>query len=234
MKIRIRDVPLGRRRIDEDRLAELHLARERLELLLRDLARVGEDGDLVPRERHVGEDVGNDVAEGRHVPSEPQGTSGNHSRRNMQKRRFAPSPAMVVSLIALFVALGGTSYAAITMALPKNSVGTKQIKNGAVTAAKISSSALARQQGRRRSQERPRTRNGWSPAQSSERRRRLVLQGSVGDRPPPGQRRQRRRGDDRRDLHASGRRPAGQEPLLHRLRQWRQPGVRRRSRATVP
>ena len=58
----------------------------------------------------------------------------------MQKRRFTPSPAMVVSLIALFVALGGTSYAAIT-ALPKNSVGTPQLKNGAVTAAKINSSA---------------------------------------------------------------------------------------------
>ena len=69
----------------------------------------------------------------------------------MQKRRFTPSPAMVVSLIALFVALGGTSYAAIT-AVPANSVGTPQlknsavtgakIKNGAVTAAKISSSAV--------------------------------------------------------------------------------------------
>ena len=52
----------------------------------------------------------------------------------MKKHRFKPSPAMVVSLIALFVALGGTSYAAIT-AVPKNSVGTPQLKNGAVTAA---------------------------------------------------------------------------------------------------
>lgn len=50
-------------------------------------------------------------------------------------KRFHPSPALVISLIALFVALGGTSYAAMT--LPKNSVGTKQLKNGAVTAAKI-------------------------------------------------------------------------------------------------
>ena len=40
----------------------------------------------------------------------------------------APSPALVVSLIALAVALGGTGYA-VTQ-LPKNSVGTKQIKNG--------------------------------------------------------------------------------------------------------
>jgi hypothetical protein len=36
-----------------------------------------------------------------------------------------PSPALVVSVIALVVALGGTSYAAFT--LPKNSIGTKQL-----------------------------------------------------------------------------------------------------------
>ena len=47
----------------------------------------------------------------------------------------APSPALVISLIALFVALGGTTYAATS--LPVNSVGTRQIKNRAVTAAKI-------------------------------------------------------------------------------------------------
>jgi len=51
-------------------------------------------------------------------------------------KRFHPSPALVVSLIALFVALGGTSYAAIT-SLPTNSVGTPQLKNGAVTATKL-------------------------------------------------------------------------------------------------
>jgi hypothetical protein len=50
---------------------------------------------------------------------------------------------MVIALIALFVALGGTSYAAIN-ALPKNSVGTKQLKNGAVTAKKINSSAAGK------------------------------------------------------------------------------------------
>jgi hypothetical protein len=42
---------------------------------------------------------------------------------------------LVISLIALFVALGGTTYAATS--LPANSVGTKQIKNGAVTASKL-------------------------------------------------------------------------------------------------
>jgi hypothetical protein len=47
----------------------------------------------------------------------------------------APSPALVISLIALFVALGGTTYAATS--LPANSVGTTQLKNGAVTASKL-------------------------------------------------------------------------------------------------
>jgi len=57
-------------------------------------------------------------------------------------KRMHPSPALVISLIALFVALGGTTYAAVN-ALPRNSVGTKQLKNGAVTAAKLNASALA-------------------------------------------------------------------------------------------
>lgn len=43
-----------------------------------------------------------------------------------------------VALIALFVALGGTSYAAIQ--LPANSVGTRQLRGGAVTNAKLSHS----------------------------------------------------------------------------------------------
>jgi hypothetical protein len=47
-------------------------------------------------------------------------------------KRMHLSPALVVSLIALFVALGGTSYAAIT-ALPSNSVGTAQISQTAFT-----------------------------------------------------------------------------------------------------
>ena len=46
----------------------------------------------------------------------------------------------VVAYIALFFALGGTSLAAVS-ALPSNSVGTKQIRKGAVTLAKLSSAA---------------------------------------------------------------------------------------------
>lgn len=64
------------------------------------------------------------------------------------KRRFrAPSPAFVMSLIALFVALGGTTYAATS--LPKNSVGTKQLKNGAVTKKKINAKTVAALKGAR-------------------------------------------------------------------------------------
>jgi hypothetical protein len=50
-----------------------------------------------------------------------------------------PSPALIVSTIALIVALGGTSYAALT--LPQNSVGTRQLRNGAVTLTKIAAKA---------------------------------------------------------------------------------------------
>jgi len=47
--------------------------------------------------------------------------------------------ANVVACLALFVALGGASYAAFK--LPKNSVGRKQIKKAAVTPAKLSKAA---------------------------------------------------------------------------------------------
>lgn len=56
------------------------------------------------------------------------------------RANFRPSPAMVVACIALSVALGGTSYAAIK--LPKNSVGTKQLKKNAVTGVKVKANAI--------------------------------------------------------------------------------------------
>ena len=58
--------------------------------------------------------------------------------RDLKSRRA--SPALVVSIIALSVALGGTSYAAIV--IPANSVGTKQIKKNAVTSAKVKDGSL--------------------------------------------------------------------------------------------
>ena len=53
-------------------------------------------------------------------------------------RRFRPSPAMVVASIALFVAVGGVSWAAAT-------IGTDDIKNGAVTKKKIDRKAVTTQ-----------------------------------------------------------------------------------------
>ena len=52
----------------------------------------------------------------------------------------SPSPALVVSCVALAVALGGTGYA--LTALPKNSVGNTQIKSNAVTSSKVKNGTL--------------------------------------------------------------------------------------------
>src|SRR6266566_4798412 len=52
-----------------------------------------------------------------------------------------------VALIALFVALGGTSYAAVK--LPANSVGSRQLKKGAVTPPKVARSTVKLFKGQR-------------------------------------------------------------------------------------
>jgi hypothetical protein len=51
-----------------------------------------------------------------------------------------PGGATVIASVALFVALGGTGYAAFS--LPKNSVGSKQLKNNAVTTGKLKNGAV--------------------------------------------------------------------------------------------
>jgi hypothetical protein len=50
-------------------------------------------------------------------------------------KRAKPSPALLISLIALFVALGSGAYAA-------SKVGTKDIKNGAVTGKKLAKNSV--------------------------------------------------------------------------------------------
>ncbi len=58
----------------------------------------------------------------------------------MKRLRSRLSYANVIATLALFLALGGGAYAAIK--LPKNSVGSKQIKKNAVTSAKVKNGSL--------------------------------------------------------------------------------------------
>jgi hypothetical protein len=59
----------------------------------------------------------------------------------MHKFRFRrPSHGTVAAYLALFVALGGTSYAAVK--LPKNSVGASQIKTNGVGSSEVKNGAL--------------------------------------------------------------------------------------------
>ncbi len=55
-------------------------------------------------------------------------------------RRHKPTPALLISIIALIVALGGTGYAALSV--PNNSVGTAQLRNGAVSTKKLQNGAV--------------------------------------------------------------------------------------------
>lgn len=58
----------------------------------------------------------------------------------MKRYPRRPSPALVVASLALLLSLGGTGYAALK--LPRNSVGTSQLKPNAVTSAKIKNGTL--------------------------------------------------------------------------------------------
>ena len=75
-----------------------------------------------------------------------------------------PSPALVLAGLALLVALGGTGYAAIV--LPKNSVGTIQLRAGSVTS--------------------PKVRDGSLRAVDLAPAARLALKGDKGDKGDPG------------------------------------------------
>ena len=79
----------------------------------------------------------------------------------------------IVGYLALFIALGGTSYAAVS--LPKNSVGTKQIKNSAVTGAKVKNNSLSQKD--LSAAARAALRGGTGPA---------GLPGAKGDKGDPG------------------------------------------------
>jgi hypothetical protein len=57
-----------------------------------------------------------------------------------------PSPAMIVAVLALFIALGGSAYAVKVANAPANSVVTKSIKKSAVTQTKIRPGAVGNAQ----------------------------------------------------------------------------------------
>jgi hypothetical protein len=60
----------------------------------------------------------------------------------MDRLRHKLTYANVMATVAVFIALGGASYAAVN--LPKNSVGSRQIKTGAVTGTKLKNGAVTR------------------------------------------------------------------------------------------
>ena len=62
-----------------------------------------------------------------------------HGLKTSRVRRHL-TYANVIATMALFIALGGTSYAAL--ALPKNSVGSRQIRSGAVGASELKTGAV--------------------------------------------------------------------------------------------
>jgi hypothetical protein len=65
----------------------------------------------------------------------------------MRHRVHRPSPALIVALIALFVALGGTGYAAATGSIDgreikNSSIQSKDIKNSSVTGSDVKNKSL--------------------------------------------------------------------------------------------
>jgi hypothetical protein len=87
-----------------------------------------------------------------------------------------PSPATILAAIALFVALAGTSVAAIS-ALPRGSVGATQIKSNAVTSAKIANNTIVSADVRNGTLVRGDFRAGQLP---------VGAQGPAGPQGPPG------------------------------------------------
>jgi hypothetical protein len=83
------------------------------------------------------------------MPDQTQGFTPGAAKQGRKQQKETQDPmksrlsklnySNVIATIALFVALGG---AAVAAGLPKNSVGTKQLKRGAVTAAKIKKAAV--------------------------------------------------------------------------------------------
>ena len=59
-------------------------------------------------------------------------------------RGVRPSPSMVIACLALLVALSGVGVAATKLAVPRNSVGTLQLRTNAVISSKVKNGSLLR------------------------------------------------------------------------------------------
>jgi hypothetical protein len=70
--------------------------------------------------------------------------SGKIRGRVVGNRVGRPSTPTAIALLALFISLGGTTYATIN--LPANSVGTRQLKDGAVSGEKLRRNAVSSSQ----------------------------------------------------------------------------------------
>ena len=64
-------------------------------------------------------------------------------------KNHRPSAALVVSVIARFLALSGTSYSAVTKMLPKNSVGSAQVINGSLRKVDLANTTINALKGNR-------------------------------------------------------------------------------------
>jgi hypothetical protein len=96
-----------------------------------------------------------------------------------------PSPALVLACIALGVALGGTSVAAVSQ-LPRNSVGTAQLRNGAVTNAKLRNNVVTSAKVANRSLVRADFAPGQLPAGPTGPQGPAGATGAAGPAGPPG------------------------------------------------
>lgn len=103
----------------------------------------------------------------------------------MRRTRFRMTPSLIIASIALAFALSGSSFATVAQLLPRNSVGTAQLKNNAVTAAKIKNGTVGLAD-LTRSARRPGPPGPAGPAGPAGPRGDTGQQGPAGPAGPPG------------------------------------------------
>lgn len=101
-----------------------------------------------------------------------------------QLKRHMPSPAMIVALVALFVALGGAAYAGVT--LSNNSVKSATIKNGEVKTADLANSAVTNLKLKNNSVNSAKVKNGSLETADLSAAAQTALKGAAGPTGPAG------------------------------------------------